>query len=92
MRDTTCADLDLDQLVMLLADGGPNDQQLVALAEVVRRASDADGLAEALKRVEWVFSPYEQENFCPSCHNAQKDGHEHPCDLADTLTRYRGKR
>jgi hypothetical protein len=53
--------------------------------------ADAKALAEALKRVEWTFSPYEQENYCPSCHSAQKDGHEQNCDLADALSRYRGE-
>lgn len=38
----------LDELLVLLAEEGPNDQQLVALAELVRRASRVEDLAEAL--------------------------------------------
>jgi hypothetical protein len=49
MSDTKISDLSLDHLVMLLADEGPNDMQLVALADLVRRASRAEDLAEALE-------------------------------------------
>ena len=51
MRDTRYSDLTLDMLVSVLADEGPNDQQLVALAEVVRRASRAEDLMIALEQV-----------------------------------------
>ena len=85
MRDTEVSDLTLDQLVMLLADAGPNDKQLVALADLVRRASQAEALAEALEALHAEVEMAESVGVClpdrvPSLNAGQ------------ALARYRGEK